>query len=154
VLGRPGPALGLHDLQQEPHEQDRAREQPAPPEQLDDPADDPRTQDAELATVGQVTGLGRSERIHAVRFLGAVPRRPRFVGTYREVEPLYVVDLADAAEPRVVGEFEVQGWCQRVAFGAEREAMATRFGGACSLGDMAPSRGRTPPSHRGGGDVT
>ena len=41
--------------------------------------------DGRLVQLGQVGGLGRGERIYAVRFLGDVG----YVVTFRQVDPLY-----------------------------------------------------------------
>jgi uncharacterized secreted protein with C-terminal beta-propeller domain len=59
-----------------------------------------------LARVGQVGGLGRGERIFAVRFIGPAA----YVVTFRQVDPLYVVDLERPAEPRVAGELKIRGY--------------------------------------------
>jgi hypothetical protein len=60
----------------------------------------------ELAQVGQVTGLGLTERIYAVRFIGDVG----YVVTFRETDPLYTLDLADPTDPQVVGELKIMGY--------------------------------------------
>jgi uncharacterized secreted protein with C-terminal beta-propeller domain len=62
--------------------------------------------DEGLRQIGQVGGLGRDERIYAVRFLGD----RGYVVTFREVDPLYVVDLADPAKPLVRGELKIPGY--------------------------------------------
>jgi hypothetical protein len=59
-----------------------------------------------LAKVGQVDGLGHGQRIYSVRFAGDVG----YVVTFRQVDPLYVVDLSDPANPRVRGELELLGY--------------------------------------------
>ena len=59
-----------------------------------------------LEEVGSVGGLGRGESIFAVRFIGDVG----YVVTFRQVDPLYTVDLSDPADPRVVGELKVPGY--------------------------------------------
>lgn len=59
-----------------------------------------------LVQVGQVGGLGHGERIFAVRFLGTTG----YVVTFRQVDPLYVVDVADPTRPRVVGELKIAGY--------------------------------------------
>ena len=59
-----------------------------------------------LAQRGQVGGLGRGERIYAVRFIGDVG----YVVTFRETDPLYTVDLADPDHPRVMGELKIPGY--------------------------------------------
>jgi hypothetical protein len=59
-----------------------------------------------LVQIGKVGGLGRGERIFAVRFIGEAG----YVVTFRQVDPLYVVDLERPAEPRVRGELKIRGY--------------------------------------------
>lgn len=59
-----------------------------------------------LRQLGQVGGLGKGERIYAVRFLGDVG----YVVTFRQVDPLYTVDLSNPAAPKVVGELKIPGY--------------------------------------------
>lgn len=59
-----------------------------------------------LQTIGSVTGLARGERIFSVRFAGSVG----YVSTFREVDPLFVIDLSTPTAPRVVGELKVPGF--------------------------------------------
>jgi hypothetical protein len=61
---------------------------------------------AELAVVGQVDGLGVTERIYAVRFIGDVG----YVVTFRETDPLYTLDLTDPTDPQVTGELKITGY--------------------------------------------
>ena len=60
----------------------------------------------DLAQVGQVGGLGQGERIYAVRFIGT----NGYVVTFRQTDPLYVLDLADPAQPKVTGELKINGY--------------------------------------------
>ncbi|MDA3040957.1 MAG: beta-propeller domain-containing protein, partial [Actinomycetota bacterium] len=62
--------------------------------------------DGALNQVGQVGGLGKTEQIFAVRFLGP----QAFVVTFRQTDPLYSVDLADPTNPKVVGELKIPGY--------------------------------------------
>ena len=59
-----------------------------------------------LATVGRVGGLGRGERVYAVRFVDDVG----YVVTFRQVDPLYTVDLSNPERPRVLGELKIMGY--------------------------------------------
>jgi hypothetical protein len=59
-----------------------------------------------LDQVGEVTGMGRGERIYSVRFIG--PRG--YVVTFKKVDPLYVLDLSNPAEPQVKGELKIPGF--------------------------------------------
>ena len=65
-----------------------------------------REQGPRLARVGQVGGLGKGERIYAVRFMGD----KGYVVTFRQVDPLYTLDLADPADPKVLGELKILGY--------------------------------------------
>jgi hypothetical protein len=62
--------------------------------------------DGELVEVGRVDGLGPTETIRAVRFLGDVG----YVVTFRQTDPLYTVDLTDPAAPAVTGELKIPGY--------------------------------------------
>jgi Beta propeller domain len=59
-----------------------------------------------LAQTGKVGGLGKGERIYAVRFVGPVG----YVVTFRQTDPLYTVDLSDPAKPTVTGELKITGY--------------------------------------------
>lgn len=61
---------------------------------------------ARLDQVGRLDGLGRGERIHSVRFIGATG----YVVTFRRTDPLYVVDLKDPRRPRTTGELKINGY--------------------------------------------
>lgn len=62
--------------------------------------------DGALRQIGQVGGLGKGERIFAVRFIGPAG----YVVTFRQVDPLYVVDLERPAQPVVRGELKIRGY--------------------------------------------
>jgi len=62
--------------------------------------------EAGLLRVGRAAGLGRGERIYAVRFMGAMG----YVVTFRQVDPLYVLALSDPTAPTVVGELKIPGY--------------------------------------------
>jgi uncharacterized secreted protein with C-terminal beta-propeller domain len=61
---------------------------------------------ATLAPVGRVAGLGQGQRIYSVRFIGDVG----YVVTFRQVDPLYTIGLADPTKPKVLGELELLGY--------------------------------------------
>jgi len=60
----------------------------------------------ELVNIGSVDGLGETEQIYAVRFMGDVG----YVVTFRQTDPLYTLDLTDPRSPKVVGELEIPGY--------------------------------------------
>jgi uncharacterized secreted protein with C-terminal beta-propeller domain len=59
-----------------------------------------------LREIGRVDGLGKTEQIYSVRFMGDVA----YVVTFRQTDPLYTVDLSDPTEPEVVGELKILGY--------------------------------------------
>jgi uncharacterized secreted protein with C-terminal beta-propeller domain len=65
-----------------------------------------RPQNGSLAQVGQLDGLGRGERVYAVRMIGATG----YVVTFRQVDPLHTLDLGDPTHPKVAGELELPGY--------------------------------------------
>lgn len=66
------------------------------------------TLDAEtdLSPLGSVEGLAKGEWIYAVRFIGPTG----YVVTFKKVDPLFVIDLADPSHPAVVGELKIPGF--------------------------------------------
>jgi len=59
-----------------------------------------------LTKLGSVGGLGRGERVYAVRFIGDTG----YVVTFRQVDPLYVLDLSRPSRPVVRGELKILGY--------------------------------------------
>jgi hypothetical protein len=87
--------------------------------------------DSSLRQIGRVEGLGKGERIYAVRFLGPVG----YVVTFRQTDPLYTVDLHDPAQPRVRGALKIPGYSAYLhPVGSDR---------LIGIGQDATSEGRT-----------
>lgn len=59
-----------------------------------------------LRQVGLLGGIAPGEQIYAVRFMGDIG----YMVTFRQVDPLFTLDLSDPRAPRVVGELEVTGY--------------------------------------------
>ena len=59
-----------------------------------------------MRIAGSIAGLGSTERIYAVRFMGPVG----YVVTFRQTDPLYTLDLSDPAHPQVVGALALTGY--------------------------------------------
>ncbi len=59
-----------------------------------------------LVRLGHVGGLGKGERVYAVRFIGDVG----YVVTFRQVDPLYTLDLSAPSQPVVRGELKIRGY--------------------------------------------
>lgn len=59
-----------------------------------------------LVPVGVVAGLGAGEKIYAVRYEGPLA----YVVTFRQTDPLYVVDLSNPAHPVAQGQLQLTGY--------------------------------------------
>jgi Beta propeller domain len=59
-----------------------------------------------FVTVASVGGLGGGEKIYAVRFLGPLG----YIVTFRQTDPLYVLDLSDPLRPQLRGQLVLDGY--------------------------------------------
>ena len=59
-----------------------------------------------LVQAGRIGELGKGERVYAVRFVGDTG----YVVTFRQIDPLYTIDLANPERPRVLGELKIPGY--------------------------------------------
>jgi len=62
----------------------------------------------QLDTVGTLAGLAPGETIYAARFMGD----RLYLVTFRETDPLFVIDLADPGHLKVLGELHIPGFSQ------------------------------------------
>lgn len=65
-----------------------------------------RESGSKLTVVGSVRGIGPREEIQSVRWFDDLA----VVVTFRQVDPLYTVDLSNPANPRVLGELKIPGF--------------------------------------------
>jgi hypothetical protein len=65
-----------------------------------------RPEGDELRQISSIGGLGTDEQIYAVRFIGDLA----YVVTFRQIDPLYVIDLRDPANPVLAGELKIPGY--------------------------------------------
>jgi uncharacterized secreted protein with C-terminal beta-propeller domain len=98
-----------------------------------------------LSPLGQVGGLGKGERIYAVRFVGD----KGYVVTFRQVDPLYTLDLSDKRDPKVLGELKILGYSAYLhpvsddlllGVGQDASAQGQRSGTQLSLFDVSDLR--------------
>ncbi|HEV7806593.1 MAG TPA: beta-propeller domain-containing protein [Solirubrobacteraceae bacterium] len=98
-----------------------------------------------LAPLGRVGGLGKGERIYAVRFAGD----KGYVVTFRQVDPLYTLDLSDKSDPKVLGELKILGYSAYLhpisddlllGVGIDATAEGRRLGTQLSLFDVSDLR--------------
>lgn len=64
--------------------------------------------DGTLDEIGNVDGMGIGETVHSVRFLDDLV----YLVTFRQVDPLYAVDLSDPRAPRLLGELKIPGFSE------------------------------------------
>ncbi|WP_246236873.1 beta-propeller domain-containing protein [Actinomadura chibensis] len=106
-----------------------------------------------LDEIGRVGGLGKGERIYSVRFLGTTA----YVVTFRQVDPLYTVDLKDPRRPRIGGELKITGYSaylhpladgRLLGVGRDADASGRTLGLQVSLFDVSGARPRKVASYR------
>lgn len=62
--------------------------------------------DSNMKNTGSVENLAPGERIYAVRFSG----NTGYVVTFRNMDPLFVLDLSNPSNPKVTGELKIPGF--------------------------------------------
>ncbi|MFS0690873.1 beta-propeller domain-containing protein [Sporosarcina sp. 179-K 8C2 HS] len=87
-----------------------------------------------METTGSVKGLAKGERIYSARFMGD----KAYMVTFRETDPLFVIDVADPVNPKVLGELKIPGFSNYlhpldenhlIGFGYETSAQKNPSGG-------------------------
>ncbi len=61
--------------------------------------------DKEMNQVSSLTGLAPTERIYSARFEG----KTGYLVTYKQMDPLFVIDLSNPKEPKVKGQLKIPG---------------------------------------------
>lgn len=64
--------------------------------------------DEQMKITGMITGIAEEERIYSVKFMGETGC---FV-TFKQVDPLFAVDLCDPPNPRILSELKIPGFSQ------------------------------------------
>jgi uncharacterized secreted protein with C-terminal beta-propeller domain len=72
----------------------------------DDSVNDVYTLDSDMNLAGSAKDMGKGERIYSVRFI----QDKGYVVTFKETDPLYVLDLSDARNPQIKGELKIPGY--------------------------------------------
>jgi len=83
------------------------------------------TLDTRLNVIGSIDGFGIDEDLYSARFMGDIV----YFVTFREIDPVYAVDLSDPANPRFLSELKIPGfseylhpWTEGLLFGFGRDA--------------------------------
>ncbi len=64
--------------------------------------------DENLQVVGSIPKLKNDESVHGVRFDGDIG----YVVTYRQMDPLFTIDLSDPTNPKVLGALKIPGFSE------------------------------------------
>lgn len=59
-----------------------------------------------LEEIGKVTGFGKEEKIYSVRYVGD----KAYVVTFKQTDPLFVIDLSVLTNPQILGELKIPGY--------------------------------------------
>lgn len=78
------------------------------PNDRDISANDVYILDSEMDIKGSEKGMAKGQRIYAVRFIGD----KGYAITYRQVDPLHVLDLSDSSNPKEVGKLKLPGFSE------------------------------------------
>lgn len=62
--------------------------------------------DENLELVGQIENLAPGEKIYSVRYMG----NKAYMVTFKQVDPLFVIDLSDVKNPKVLGQLKIPGY--------------------------------------------
>jgi len=84
-----------------------------------------------LTVVGRLEGLAPGESIYSARFMGD----RAYLVTFKKVDPLFVIDLKDPADPKVLGKLKITGYSDYLhpydenhVIGIGKEAVAAEQG--------------------------
>jgi len=93
-----------------------------------------RDDDGVLEFVGGMQNLALDESIRSVRFMG----QRAFVTTFRDIDPLFAVDLSDPADPSAVGHVTMPGFNSYMQFIDETHILAV--GRNTPIGNTGPTQ--------------
>lgn len=91
----------------------------------------------DLSITGSLTGLAPGEKIYSARFMGD----KLYLVTFREMDPLFVIDLSDPAHPQVLGELKIPGYSDYLhpyddthLIGIGKDTQSNEWGGVSAAG--------------------
>ncbi|MGM0495773.1 MAG: beta-propeller domain-containing protein [Bacillota bacterium] len=93
--------------------------------------------DENLEVVGSIEGLAPDERIYSVRFM----QNRAYLVTFKQMDPLFVVDLSSPTNPKILGELKIPGYSdylhpydENTLIGLGKDAGETEWGGVRTKG--------------------
>ncbi len=93
--------------------------------------------DSDMNTVGTLKNLAEGERIYSTRFLGD----KLYMVTFKQVDPLFVIELSDPQNPKVLGYLKIPGYSDYLhpydathIIGIGKETSENQYGGVVTQG--------------------
>jgi len=93
--------------------------------------------DQSMKQIGALENLARGEKIYSVRFMG----KRAYMVTFKQTDPLFVIDLAVPSDPKVLGELKIPGFSnylhpydENTLIGFGKETSENQFGGVVATG--------------------
>ena len=93
--------------------------------------------DKNLRQIGAIEKLAEDERIYSTRFMGD----RLYMVTFKQVDPLFVIDLSEPEQPRVLGELKIPGFSSYLhpygdnfLIGVGKETKENEWGGFETIG--------------------
>lgn len=93
--------------------------------------------DSDMETIGEVTKIAPEERIYSTRFMGD----KLYMVTFKQVDPLFTIDLSEPTNPVIVGQLKVPGFSsylhpydENLLIGLGKDTYVTDNGGVRTKG--------------------
>ncbi|NQZ85141.1 MAG: beta-propeller domain-containing protein [Nanoarchaeales archaeon] len=93
--------------------------------------------DSDMKTIGEITKIAPEERIYSTRFMGD----KLYMVTFKQIDPLFTIDLSDPENPVIVGQLKVPGFSsylhpydEDLLIGLGRETYVNEHGGVQTKG--------------------
>lgn len=93
--------------------------------------------DDELEQVGKIEGIAPDERIFSTRFI----QDRLYMVTFKRIDPLFVIDLSNPTDPKILGELKIPGFSDYLhpydenhIIGIGKETKSNEWGGVSTRG--------------------
>jgi uncharacterized secreted protein with C-terminal beta-propeller domain len=93
--------------------------------------------DQDMKQIGALENLAKGEKIYSVRFLG----KRAYMVTFKQTDPLFVIDLATPTAPKILGELKIPGFSsylhpydENTLIGFGKDTSENEFGGVITGG--------------------
>ncbi|SHH73689.1 beta-propeller domain-containing protein [Clostridium grantii] len=93
-------------IEEEPSDSDKAIKDYKYSSLISDTKNNMYVLDNNLDVVGEIENLAEGERIYSARFMGD----KAYMVTYKQVDPLFVLDFSIPTDPKVLGELKIPGF--------------------------------------------